>query len=653
MRRRRVSDVIRTVSLLLLLLFAFFAHAPEAAAASFAYEIIDNTIPQWIGRFSSLSFDAAGNEHIIYWDDFWDDVKYARRVRGAWVIEVVDNTIVGAWSSLALDAAGNAHVTYQEFAGDNLKYAKRAGSAWSVETVDSPNAVGLYTSIAADASGNPHVSYYDATTGNLRYAKKSAGAWTIEYADASAQDVGQYSSLALDRRGNVYIAYKNATSGDLNLAVRTTSGWSLETVDNSLNDVGNWASIAIDLDGKPRISYQDATNNWLLYATVDYQSGFDRWVIEVVDASGAAGTGAHTSLALDRNGESHILYFRGANADLGHASHSGGLWSFEYVDQSPNDVGRYPSARFDPQDNLAVSYYDQTQGAMKFATSAVRLVSPHAAAVWPVGSSQSVSWIGAGAVKIEFSADGGATYQTLVSNATSSPVNVRVPHTPTRYGRVRVVREGAPSFAASDSFITVDATISLAKFEGARVEDGADQGAVLLAWSTTPAPPLIEGYRVMRSDDCPADDAPCHYVAVHSDLLREPRFLDRAPGSGAAYRLYATNGLGEEYVLGETVVAPALAPGRWLGTYPNPARAGICTIICRAPRGLAAAEVTIHDVAGRRVRSIGLPDAGESLAELAWDGKSADGTSVAPGVYLVSLRSGAKLLGSHRITVTR
>lgn len=85
--------------------------------------------------------------------------------------------------------------------------------------------------------------------------------------------------------------------------------------------------------------------------------------IQIVDSSGRVGL--YASLALDSSDKAGISYYDNTNSDLKYASWTGSSWNIQTVD-SEGFVGLHTSVTFDSDDNPHISYY--AENALKYAS---------------------------------------------------------------------------------------------------------------------------------------------------------------------------------------------------------------------------------------------------------------------------------------------
>jgi len=270
---------------------------------------------------------------------------------------------------------------------------------------------------------------------------------------------------------------------------------------------------------------------------------------------------------------------------------------------------------------------------------------------WSVGALRSVSWRGAGPVDVFLSVDGGASFPYRIGSGAGGTaegvLHVRVPHQPTRFAKIRVAAENEAlevprNYDESDSLFTIEAEIALLSFTVTQPENGA-QGAQI-AWSTDPGPEDLSGYTLERS-------AAGGWTPVLVNT-KETSFRDTDGSPGSRYRLTGINGLGQQFVIGETALAIA-AP---LSAGPLPYRGGELNVRFATLGGLGGgsgpASVSLYDVSGRLVRTLARGDFTAGTHDVIWDGRDGLGRPVATGVFFLRVDAAGNRR-TEKITVIR
>jgi hypothetical protein len=133
-------------------------------------EVVPNE-PTRLLMHASLTFDQ-NNSPVIAYNTYYDtDLFIVSNKGGGWTTKMVDATWVGEYITLNVDADNIEHMSFFDNTSNVLKYARWLGDGWGIETVDKTADVGRHCSMTLDSNGDPHIVYYDATNQNIKYAK--------------------------------------------------------------------------------------------------------------------------------------------------------------------------------------------------------------------------------------------------------------------------------------------------------------------------------------------------------------------------------------------------------------------------------------------------------------------------------------------------
>lgn len=344
---------------LLLFTSIFLVKIVQAAQVTWIVETVDAA--NYVGEYCSMKIDSNDNIHIAYYDDYWQNLKYAYFDGSNWSIEPVDHEDnMGKYCSLALDSNNRPHISYFDETNYFLKYAHWNGTTWFIYAVD--NLSGGYTSIAVDSANNPHISYFEYDYCKLKYSYWNGYTWSTQTVDdpsTGSGTVGNGSSIALDSSNRPQIAYRSTTPDQLKFAKWNGTDWNIEVVDDlPVLD----PSLVIDDYDVPFISYYDVDSTNLNYATW----ATDLWYKETVDAS--LDVGRWSSIALDSIGVPHISYYDLYWQDLKYAKNEPGLgWIIRTIDTVGNMGLNGTSIAFDSSNHVHISYNDATNHNLKIA----------------------------------------------------------------------------------------------------------------------------------------------------------------------------------------------------------------------------------------------------------------------------------------------
>ena len=214
---------------------------------------------------------------------------------------------------------------------------------WKTQLVDPAGSGG---SIALDSNGNPHIAYTtetivsDSASFGLNYAVWTGTNWNIQTVDPS----GSGGLLVLDSLNNPHILYTDGGYG-LKYAVLNGKNWNIQTIVSSASSLGISYSMALDSNGNPHVVYATPTysdNNYVYDINYAVLVG-SNWVIQTIDSLNSTSGSASPSIVLDSNNNPHIIYlepvFDYESNTVKYASLTGSNWLIQTLFANSSNIG--------------------------------------------------------------------------------------------------------------------------------------------------------------------------------------------------------------------------------------------------------------------------------------------------------------------------
>ncbi|MEM1328025.1 MAG: T9SS type A sorting domain-containing protein [Bacteroidota bacterium] len=236
------------------------------------------------GWDNSLTFDQAGNIHTSSIDPaqfgsgegveygFFDGTEWTKESISAGPASYEYSTCI------QVDSEGHPHIVFYDDFGDNLVYAHKKSGKWLNFTI--ANKGGLFASMVLDENDEPHITYYEQLAGDVglvRYVRLVADEWTSEVIDELENvplgftGARNMTALAIDRFGQLIVCYGDRKV--VKYATLLADGWTTEFIaDHTQNDtlLGAQVDLVLDSERRPHITFFTLESEFPVSGTIRY-----------------------------------------------------------------------------------------------------------------------------------------------------------------------------------------------------------------------------------------------------------------------------------------------------------------------------------------------------------------------------------------------
>jgi len=339
---------------------------PAPRFYNWSTEVVDTSSPT--GLFTALAVSKNGIIHIAYYQENFEDARYAVWQNGNWTYSAVQSKgRCGYLPSIALNSYGDPTITYTCIEPSSIQIAGRKNGIWTNPTIiiDVNTGSGSLlnetsSTILIDSNNISHLAYYNPDLTDVEYLSSESG-WPLRLGDAHQE--GIKIGLAQDSAGTLYACYSDGAIICEKLTPESNSWETLPKLSSSGSD-DKFPAIAIDSDNQLHLLYYDAENGILRYAHWDGNIWHETELEHLI-------LGRYIGLVIGPYDDLHACVYHKINGDssteLLYLHQIDGNWlSFETI-QSGDQIGRYCSIAVDNQDRPYISYQDGGKGYLMLA----------------------------------------------------------------------------------------------------------------------------------------------------------------------------------------------------------------------------------------------------------------------------------------------